>query len=36
VRAKDPAGHLDATPAEYTWTQAVPPLRFVYLPLMRR
>jgi hypothetical protein len=36
VRAKDPAGHLDATPAVYTWTQAVPPLRFVYLPLLRR
>jgi hypothetical protein len=36
VRAKDPAGKTDPTPATYAWTQAVPPLTLVYLPMMRR
>jgi len=36
VRAKDPAGKTDATPATYAWTQAVPPLTLVYLPMMHR
>jgi hypothetical protein len=36
VRAKDPAGKTDPTPATYTWMQAVPPLTLVYLPMVRR
>jgi hypothetical protein len=36
VRAKDPAGKIDPTPAMYTWTQATPPLTLAYLPMLRR
>jgi hypothetical protein len=36
VRATDPAGKTDPTPATYSWTQAVPPLTLVYLPMLHR